>query len=155
MALDYETATDAILTMFRVTMNAGSPALNGAVALPLVFEQTEPDLTQHPKDSGVAWARAVVRHADAQKVTLRSNSNGARYRRVGLLWVQIFVPAHSPKDWTKAQRLAMVAQAGFEGARTPGGDGVVFQSASIIEVPRDGASFRFDLKVAFTWDELR
>lgn len=153
MALDYEAACDAILTRFREAMNTGSPALNGTVPLALVFEPTEADLITHPKDSGIAWARAVVRHADSQKVTLKTNTNGARFRRTGLLWAQIFVPAHSAKDWTKAQRLAMVAQAGFEGKRTPG-DGVLFLTSSIIEVPRDGAYFRFDLKVTFTWDEI-
>lgn len=154
MALDYEAAVDAVLGQFKTVMDAGSPALNGAVALPLVFESTEPDLVTHPKDSGIAWARAVVRHADARKVTLSKAVGTARYRRQGMMWAQIFVPAKSAKDWTKAQRLAIVAQAGFEGTRTPG-DGVLFTSSSIVEVPRDGANFRFDLKVMFYWDQIR
>lgn len=154
MALDYEAAVDAVLTRFKTTMDAGSPALNGAVALPLVFEQTETDMTPHPKDSGIAWARAVVRHADAVKATLANAAGNARYRRMGMMWAQIFVPGIGAKDWTKAQRLAMVAQTGFEGKRTAG-DGVLFTSASIVEVPRDGAYFRFDLKVMFYWDQIR
>lgn len=154
MALDYGTATDAILGRFKETMDAASPILNGGDPLVLVFEPSEQDLAPHPKDSDIAWARAVVRHADASKATLANSAGVARYRRVGKLWVQIFVPAHGAKDWTKAQQLAMVAQAGFEGKRTAG-DGVLFLSSSITEVPRDGAYYRFDLKVVFTWDQIR
>lgn len=154
MALDYETATDAVLARLKEVMDAGSPDLNDAVPLTLVFEPTEPDMAPHPKDSDAAWARAVVRHADAHKATLASASGSSRYRRQGMLWVQIFVPAHSAKDWTKSQRLAMIVQAGFEGTRTPG-DGVLFVTSSIIEVPRDGAYFRFDVKVTFYWDQIR
>lgn len=154
MALNYATAIDAILGTFKVAWDANTPALTGALAPVIVYESSEPDLKPHPKDSTLPWARAVVRHADTSKVTLASDTGTARYRRPGLAWVQIFVPANSAKDWFLAQSLAMAAQAAFEGKRSPG-DGVLFTAASIHEVPREAAWFRFDVKVGFYWDQVR
>lgn len=155
MALNYATAIDAILGTIKVAWDASTPAITGGAAPTLVYESSEPDLKPHPKDSTLPWARVVVRHADTTKVALGMVSSAARYRRPGMAWMQVFVPANSAKDWFLAQQLAMAAQTAFEGKRTAGSDGVLFTSASIHEVPREAAWFRFDVKVVFYWDQIR
>lgn len=153
MALTYEAAVDAILGRLKTKWDADTPALTGSSAPALVYEQKEQDLKPHPRDTGAPWARAVVRHFDAKKVTLNCEAGTARYRRWGVAWVQVFVPSKmGAPGWTLAQRLAMTAQSAYEGQRE---QGVVFTESIIIEKPKDGALFAFDVKTSFYWDEIR
>jgi hypothetical protein len=147
-------ATDLILGQFKTRWDADSGALNGSVVPTIVYEATEPDLKPHPRDSALPWARIVVRHNDAIKVTLNCENGTARYRRTGLAWVQVFVPSDGAEAWTKAQRLAIVAQKAYEGQRAAGG-AVVFTKAAILDRPKDGPWFTFDIKVNFYWDEVK
>lgn len=150
----YVDAEDAIIEALKTKWAADAPAFNGGIVAPsLVFEFLEPDLKVHPRDSGKAWARVAVRHADANKASLRNSEGLARYRRVGFVWVQIFVPATGGKAWTVAAQLAGVAQKAYEGKRTAGGL-VVFTKAQILDVARDGAWVRKDVRANFYWDEI-
>lgn len=154
MALTYESAVDAILGRLKTRWDADTPALvSSADPVTLVYEQEEQDLKPHPRDTAVPWARAVVRHFNAAKVTLNCEAGTARYRRMGLVWVQVFVPSTmGAPGWTLAQKLAMTAQKAYEGQRELG---VVFTDSIIIEKPKDGALFSFDIKTSFYWDQIR
>ncbi len=153
---DIISAIDSILGTLKVAWDANAATFNAGTEPVLVFEATEPDLKPHPRDTAKAWARAVVRHMDSSKVTL-VGASGARYRRTGIVWVQVFVPATDAAQWTVAQELAAVAQMAYEGNRAgpslPGS--VVFTKATILDRPKDGAYFRCDCKVSFTWDEIK
>lgn len=154
---DHISATDAILGTLKVYWDANAAAANGGVEPILIFEANESDLKPHPRDGTVAWARAVIRHSTSHKVTLSSAPGAGRFRRYGLVWVQIFVPAVSASVYTVAQSLAIVAQKAYEGKRsgpTLPGD-VLFLDASIMDRPLDGAWARNDCKVDFYWDEVK
>lgn len=155
MAFDYVQAVDAILGTIKVAWDAGTPALTGGPVPQLVFESLENDLKPHPRDGTLPWARAVVRHADASKITLNNDVGTARYRRIGVAWVQVFVPATSAKEWTLGQQLAMVAQNAYEGKRAGEGKSVVFTKVSIQDRPKDGAFYVFDVKANFYWDQIK
>jgi hypothetical protein len=152
MAITFDTAVDSILTTLKVKWDAATPALNGGEIPTLVFEAIEQDLKPHPKDSEEPWARAVIRHADAFKATLANDVGTARYRRVGLVWVQVFTPSKSAQNWTLCQQLAMVAQTAYEGRCV--GD-VVYTKATIFDSPKDGPWWRYDMRAEFYWDEIR
>lgn len=155
MALQLDSAVDAILTTFKVAWDANTPALNGGAAPAVVYEATEEDLKPHPRVGTAPWARAVIRHGDARKVTLNSNGDRlARYRREGILWVQIFTPVGSPPNWLLCQKLAMVVQTALEGNRAAG-DQVVFTKSAIQDRDRDSNWFLYDVKTGFYWDELK
>lgn len=146
-------AEDAILSTLKVAWDANTAAIAGTVPQ-LVYEFLEPDLKPHPADSQQPWARVIVRHSDAAKTSLANSDRVSRYRRVGLVWVQIFVPAGFGSAWTKAGDLADVAQAAYEGKRALGGR-VVFTKVPIIDVAKDGPWVRKDIKAFFYWDEVK
>lgn len=156
MAIDYVGAEDAILGTLKTQWDSDTPALMppGQPEPQLVYEAEEQDLKPHPRDGTVAWARVVVRHSDASKVTLNSSFSNARYRRVGIVWIQVFAPANDATGRTLGQRLAMVAQKAYEGKRAANGE-VVFTKAAISERLKDGPWFLFDVKVSFYWDQIR
>jgi hypothetical protein len=152
MATTLVDATDAILSQFRTVWNAGAGALVGGSAPEIVYEALEPDLKVHPRDSSNPWVRIVIRHNDAPKVSLTNAEGVAKYRRVGIVWMQVFCPAAGGQNWTLGQRLAMLAQTAFEGKRA---GSVVFTKVAINDRPRDGAWLTFDVKGNFYWEEVR
>jgi hypothetical protein len=154
MALDYVSATDAILSTLKVQWDADTPAIVGGAAPVLVFDTNEQTLKPNPEDSTKPWARAVVRHGGAQKVTLNNAVGQGRYRRMGLVWVQIYVPFSDGSAYTTAQRLAQVAQKAYEGRRSGGGE-VVFTESAIQDRAPEGQWFRYDVKTSFYWDEIK
>lgn len=154
MALDIVSATDAILSQLKVYWDANTPAYNSGQPVLLVFDTMEMDLKPHPETTNNPWARAVVRHAGARKATLANSAGQGRYRRLGLAWVQIYVPAVDGSAYTTAQRLAQVAQKAYEGKRTAGGE-VVFTECTILDRSPEGQWFRYDVKASFYWDEIK
>lgn len=153
MAVDHTAACDAILATLKTPWDAGTVAVAGYVPH-LVYEDLEPDLKPHPRDGTLAWARVVIRHADAGQATLTNADRTARFRRFGLVWVQIFVPAiQGGAGAGMALALAKLAQKAYEGKRASGG-AVVFTKAAIFERPHDGAWRRCDVKSDFYWDEI-
>lgn len=153
MSLTFDTADSAIFGQLKAAWDANTPALTGGAIPVTVYEASEQDLKPHPRDTTVPWARAVIRTADAEKVTLVSSAGG-KYRRTGCVWVQVFTPATDATFYLLGKRLAMVAQSAFEGKRTAG-DGVLFTKSTIKESPKDGQWFLFNVVTYFTWEERR
>lgn len=154
MALSYNEAVDTILSTLKTKWDSDTPALNGGQAPHLVYQFIESDLKPHPRDSGKAWARVTVRHNEGGKASLSNSDGQARYRRIGLAWVQVFVPAKSGSSWTLASSLAGVAAAAYEGKRGIAGP-VVFTKVTLEDKPKEGAWVRVDVKARFYWDEIR
>ncbi len=152
---DFVEATDAILGAFKTQWDADTPAVVSGSAPTIVYEATESDLKPHPRDGTKPWTRIVIRHGEGLgKVTL-ANANGlGRFRRNGVVWVQVFTPATNAAQWTLGQQLAKVAQKAFEGKRSANRD-LAFWKSSIQDRPKDGPFFTFDIKTYFTWDEIR
>ena len=151
--VNFLTAVDGILSTFKTAWDANTPAITTTVPA-VVYEALEPDLKPHPRTAGVPWCRVVVRHSDASKVSLTDSSKTGRYRRNGFAWVQVFVPDAGGMSWGIAQQLAQVARNAFEGKRAANG-AVLFTKTQIVDRPKDGPFFNFDIKAFFYWDELK
>jgi hypothetical protein len=138
----YNENMDSILRTFKSQWDA--------TGIPVVYELTESDLKPHPRDTGSAWVRVVVRHNDAVQKSLPGPKGKTKYWRYGLVWIQLFVPAVSGASWTAAQDLAEVAQKAYEGKFDPN---ITYLKAAIEDKPRDNGWVRKDIKVFFHWDE--
>ena len=163
MALTFLTAEDAILSTINTAWQANAGAFNGGTPPVLLFESTERSLKPpHPRDTTKPWARAVIRHGESKKVTLNNDVGTGRYRRFGIVWVQVFVPFADGSAWTIAQQLAEVARAAFEGkavappgaATADGVRGVVYTAATVQDKGEDGVFVRYDMKANFYWDAI-
>lgn len=154
MAYSFNEAVDTILSTLKTKWDSDTPALNGGLVPHLVYEFLEADLKPHPRDSGKPWARVTVRHNDGGKASLSNAAGVARYRRIGLVWIQVFVPAKFGSSWTLAESLAGVASAAYEGKRGISGP-VVFSKVTVEDKPKEGAWVRKDIKARFYWDEIR
>lgn len=148
MASTYTTAVDSILATLKETWDTDTPALNGSAVVALVYEDTEKDAKPHPRETGAAWARVSVRHEGARAAAI----GGRKYRRTGMVWVQVFVPHTDGLAKDKAQALAAVALKAYESAR---GSLVSFKDAAVIDKGPEGAWIRADCTARFWWDELR
>lgn len=154
MSTNLISATDAILASLKTQWDADTPAITTTIPV-VVNEILEPDLKEHPRQTGLPWARIAIRHATGRKVTLNNDAGTARYRREGIVWIQVFVPRNDGSSYTTIQQLAMVAVKAYEGKRAgPAGD-VVYTDVSMQEKPIDGSFLHYDVKVAFYWDEIR
>jgi|ERR1035437_721134 hypothetical protein len=149
----YVDADNAILRTLKMKWDDDTASLTGGVVPQMVYEFLEPDMKPHPRDGKHPWARVVIRHNDATKATMSNSEGMARYRRFGLVWVQVFVPATSATSWMLAQQLASVAQLAYEGKRASGGN-VVFTKAQVVDKAREGAWVCKDMKAWFYWDEI-
>jgi hypothetical protein len=152
MPTNYVDAEDTILGMLKTAWDASAPALFTPPYTPaLVYESQEADLKPHPRDGSKAWARAVVRTADGRSAAIGKAPTGlARFRRFGIAWVQIFVPAKFASGWTQASQLASIAQQAYEGKAGH----VTFTRVQLVDLPQDGNWVRKDVKAFYSWDEL-
>lgn len=142
----YTDHIDSILGRFKSKMDAEAPTIQ------VVYESSEPSLKPHPRDSGRAWARIVVRHNDATKNSLPNADGMIHFRRYGFVWVQIFVPADFASAWGTASDLAEIAQQAYERVADTS---VTFLKAAVIDKPNEGRWVRKDMKAFFYWDEVR
>lgn len=149
----YTDAENQILDKLKVAWDANTPAISTTAPV-LVYEFLEPSLKPHPRDTGKPWARVAIRHLHASKAGLTGSDGLARYKRGGMIWMQVFVPAKWASAWTMASELAQVGQNAYEGKRTTAGR-VVFTSAVIMDKPQDGAWVRKDMQAYFYWFESK
>lgn len=159
-SLTHATAIDAILGALTTSWNAVTPTYNNGVPATLLFESTARSL-KPPVASPLLYGRAVIRHSTSKKVTLNNAAGTGRYRHVGILWVQIFVPFTDGSAWTVGQNIGDTIRQPFEGttvgpATSPATiNGVVFTSATLQDHSEDGTFVRLDLKVEFYWESIR
>jgi len=81
-------AVSEIASMFATDWAALTPALNGDVAIPLLWEGDPQD---EPPPAAGPWARVAIRHDDAEQVSF--GAQGARrYTRYGRIIAEINCP---------------------------------------------------------------
>lgn len=97
------------------------------------------------------WARALVQHNTGFEATLRGAEQTRRYRRLGLITVQLFTPAGD--SLSSADTLGKLILDAFEGKATPGG--VWFRNARYNEVGPDGDFYQCNVLVEFEYDEIK
>lgn len=98
------------------------------------------------------WARLTIIHNLGQQVTLGAVGN-RRFRRFGIVTVQIFTPAGD--GLTRADAMVKIAMDALEGATTDGGDTVDFRRARFNEVGEDGPWHQTNVTAEFEYDAVR
>lgn len=141
----YEEARDEILAHFTTAWNAqASPPL-------LLYDDKPRDL---PKDA--VYARVTVQHNVSSQVTLGGKPSlgggGRRFRRNGIVTVQIFTPFGD--GLTTADPLVDLAVDAFEGEDT-GSDRIEFHEVRANEVGHDGVWHQTNVLAEFEYDRVK
>lgn len=110
-----------------------------------VFFDNAGDSVQPPQDS--AWVRLTVLPGESQQVEM---GRLRRWRRAGVITVQIFVPAASGTGL--ALELGDTVRDIFEGLTL---SSVIFRATSLNRVGLDGAWLQYNANTNFQADELR
>jgi hypothetical protein len=132
-------ATEATI---RSRFNAQWSSLQPTI--PAYFDNAGDDVTP-PEDS--TWVRLTILPGASQQVEM---GNTRRWRRAGVLVVQIFVPAASGTGL--ALELGDTVRDIFEGLTV---SGVIFRATSLNRVGLDGAWLQYNATTNFQADELR
>lgn len=112
--------------------------------VPVFFDNAGDDVTP-PQNS--AWVRLTVLPGESRQVEM---GRLRRWRRVGQIVVQIFVPAASGTGL--AQELGDAVRDVFEGRTV---SGVIFRATSLNRVSLEGAWLQYNATTNFQADELR
>lgn len=139
MSLTFQEARDEILTIFKDAWDATG------------HEAYYEDIKKSRESGETAWAVVTLRHAGGGQATLNNAAGSSRFRRVGILTVQVFTAIG--KGLQESYALAKVVADAFEGTATPGG--VWFRNVRINEIGRDGKFFQNNVLIDFTYDEIK
>lgn len=112
--------------------------------IPVFFDNAGDDV-EPPQNA--AWVRLTVLPGASQQVEM---GRLRRWRRIGVVAVQIFVPAASGTGL--AQELGDTVIEIFEGLTL---SSVIFRATSLIRVGLDGAWLQYNANTPFQADELR
>ena len=104
-----------------------------------------------PPDGEIPWARVTLRHATSAQASLAGEVGTRRFRRTGVLTVQVFEPIGSGLSGTTD--LPKIVQESYEGVVSTGG--VWFRNVRINEVGPDGDFFQTNVVIDFEYDEIR
>lgn len=140
---DIAVARDAIISLFKTVWEAQ------ASPIPLLFYE---DINFDSPDAGTAWARIIVRHTTGFQATLSTGSGNRRFRRFGLVNVEIYTSPGS--GLTEADKFAKVALDAFEGNSTAL-DAVVFRNVRVNELGQTGQWYQTNVICEFDYDEVK
>ena len=136
-------ARDEILTHFKTAWDAGTPPIPL-----LLYDDTRTDL---PDDA--PYARITIQHTATTQVTVGGKSSGGqRFRRVGLITVQIFTI--SVDGLTNSDPLVDLVIDAFEGEDT-GSDRIEFRNTRANEIGQDGPWHQTNVLVDFEYDRVK
>lgn len=136
-------ARDAMLTIFKTAWDGQTPPV------PLVIYD---DTTQEVPSGDTPWCRVTIRHNISGRATVGGEVGARRFRRVGVLTVQIFTP--TGEGLSNADIFAKVALDAFEGNST-GSDAIEFRNVTVNEVGRDGPWYQTNVLTEFEYDEVK
>jgi len=143
------TARDDIIGLFRTAWLAD--ATSAGVAL-LYWDVPASVPTAKDADGNMLpWARITVRHLTGEQATLSNESGVRRWRRTGIVTVQVFTAFGT--GLSTNDELSMIAARAFEGASTS--SGVWFRNVSVQEIGQDEAWFQTNVVAEFEYDEVR
>lgn len=140
MSLTYEEAVDA--------MQAALKAAWDPTTYNMHYQNVVPQADRVP-DANEPWGRVYIEHTQGFQATL-TGVGGRRFRRRGVITVQIFVP--TGEGLSQAYTLGKVVTDAFEGQDV---SGIWFRNARINEVGPDGNFFMIVAMVEFEYDEIR
>lgn len=149
MTTTYKAARNTIQSLFWTAWQANAPALTGG-SVPEVRWQGKEEPSLPPSDA--SWARVTVRHTGGQQATLGGPSL-RRWRREGLITIQVFTPISDGEGLNLGLDLAKIAADAYEGQ--DGDGGIWFRNVRVSEIGPDGPWFQHNMLAAFEYDELR
>lgn len=147
MPTTYDAVRDQVFTIFRAIWEK-QPTDPGIDIPPIQWDNTE-DLV-NPPESG--WVRVLLRHGPSSQVTLTGDTGGRRFRRLGLITIQVFAPVG--EGMTDSDRFVKIILDAFEGGNT-GADKILFRNVRANEIGRDGPWFQTNVLIEFEYDEVK
>lgn len=144
MSATPETATDAIMDLFKATWEADG--LTTGIDVEYWTHPQDPPAAADTDLNPVTWIKVGVRHVDGQDTALGRR----KITRLGNVTCQIFEPYG--KGGSLSQRLAKVAERAFRGKETA--NGVWFRRVRTVEYGRDGIWQRTDVLAEFQYDDV-
>lgn len=136
-------ARNEIMATFKAAWEADA----ASQLLPVLYD----DVAQKIPDAG-AWVRITARYTASAQSTLSGETGARRWRRYGVVFVQIFTP--TGEGLTLNEELVMIAMRAFEGVTTTPGR-VTFRNVRPNEVGQEGAWFQTNVLADFEHDEVR
>ena len=138
MSATYQQAVDDMFGLVRTAWNSDSTIDWEAVPGEVPF-------------TDVPWIRPTIRHTPGGQASLADGTRKRRWRRNGILWIQLFVPSGS--GLSKAYELAKILTDAIEGTSTE--HCVWFRNTRINEIGRSGAFNQLNVLTDFTYDEIK
>jgi hypothetical protein len=136
-------ALDEILTPFKTAWDAEEGTT-------LVKYDNVPN-DDVPPTTQVNWARCVVRHSASEQASLSGALGTQRWKRYGILIVQIFEP--TAQGLIGSTDLPKIVQDAYEGVRTVGG--VWFKDVTVNEIGPSGDFWQTNVLASFEYDEIK
>jgi len=130
---------DSILTIFHDAWTGANPTY------PVVYQDSP---VQKPSTL-LPWARVTLTHVSGRQATLCGADGSQRFRREGVLFVQIFTPMGD--GLTRSDSLTNVVIQAFEGQRFDGG---FFKNVRVNEIGPDGDHYQVNVIAEFEWDQI-
>lgn len=110
-----------------------------------------PDKVGEKPPTRSPWARTTLRHTDGGQSTLANHQGLQRFRRDGILTVQIFTPVGEGTE--RSYDLAKVISDALEGTTTA--KGVWFRNVRLKEIGSDTPWFQVNINSDFYYEELK
>ena len=88
---------------------------------------------------------------DAEQATLSGPIGRRRFRRFGVLIVQLLVP--SGRGLSGGTDYAKLIQDAYEGVTSPGG--VIFRNVRVNEIGQSGSFYQTNVSADFEYDEIK
>lgn len=143
MSVTYQQAVDEMLATLRTAWLADAASMD----YPILYWDVA-----YPAEPTTPWCRVTVQHQDGAQVTLSNESGARRFRRYGLITVQIFT--EWGKNTTLKNTLKKIVCEAFEGVTTSPGR-VTFRNVRPNEIGQDGQWFQTNVLAEFEYDEVR
>lgn len=145
MANTYEEARAALSAFARTSWLAALVVVSLPSTTPIAYD----NLNFDPPEDGSTWARLNIQHITADRASLGSPDT-CRFRREGLLSIQIFVPLG---DGTLvADQIADSLVEAFEDVGAI--ENIWFRNIRMKEVGSDGTFHQVNVEVDFTFDRV-
>ncbi len=138
MADTYAEARDAIQGLIVTAWDTVAPTA------PLMFDNLDEDPTD-----GALWGRVTVKHTSGGRANIGPH---ARFRRTGMVFVQIFVPKNSGTQTADA-----IGEALVEAMEDAGGIGNLwFRDVAQLDIGTNNETtyFQVNVEASFTFDRV-
>ena len=105
-----------------------------------------------PPSQDVEWVRVSIRYRDQYQASLSNQNGRRRWRRDGVLNLQIFIP-QAAGGRARARLVACAMRDLFQATQTPGG--VWFRNVKADDIGPDKSWHNWNVTIPFTYDEVK